>query len=255
MASIGTIVPARAAQWISHYLATSDKNRQVPGELSRNLVLNEQGELDLTLLNVKELKRISKQMKSRTLAHNSCDDATPAIVPIFEMPRSSAKKSQWINAIVNYIHDNDKSELYNILQGSRNGLSSNSRNAASRIVASDPAPVSTSDDSGRKSRSASHTQIAATSPRKRKLVAIAKSHVGCMSSKSMQKIAHKKSPTSTAKNSGRKSRSTSFTQIAVTPPKKKKSVAITKSHVGCMSSKSMQKIAHKSTSIHKHNMS
>ncbi len=51
MASIGTIVPARAAQWISHYLATSDKNRQVPGELSRNLVLNEQGELDLTLLN------------------------------------------------------------------------------------------------------------------------------------------------------------------------------------------------------------
>lgn len=51
MASIGTIVPAPAAQWISQYLATCDENRKFPEGRTRNLVLNEQGEFDLTLLN------------------------------------------------------------------------------------------------------------------------------------------------------------------------------------------------------------
>jgi len=219
MASIGTIVPAPAAQWISQYLATCDKNRKLQEGHPRNLVLNERGEFDLTLLNVKELKRICKQMKSRTLVHNCCEDPTTAIVPIFEMPRSSAKKSQWIDAIVNYIRKNNKSGLYTVLRGSGNEHTSSPRIAASRKVNSVPEPTSTSKGSVRKSKATSYSQISTTSPAKKISASSAKSHVGRMSSKSPQKIAHKKSTSKNTHNKSSCTAATRKTKKAKSPPK------------------------------------
>ncbi|EED96078.1 predicted protein [Thalassiosira pseudonana CCMP1335] len=93
-------VPQRAGEWINRFLATPTPSST--GAIITHPVrsFNVEGGLDLRLLNVKELKRITKELSNQICTHYLSNNIIVNPNISLAMPKSNARKADWIAVIV-----------------------------------------------------------------------------------------------------------------------------------------------------------
>jgi len=134
-------VPARAAEWIVRIL----REAGLPASGPMLLAMENNSQLDLRLLNVKQLKRTSHEMSIRTIRfHNNNISESKSL--IFFPPKSGARKAEWVTAIATFFfHGNDlNNNVINILNGTATSLASAApakKSSPTRASAKKPSPT------------------------------------------------------------------------------------------------------------------
>jgi len=113
-------VSARAGEWIARVL----REIGMPMAGTSMLAIEEEMQFDLRYLNVKQLKKISHEMSTRTITfHNNNISESKNI--IYFPPKSSARKAEWITAIAGFLNGNaSNKDIYNILNGTSTPMAS-----------------------------------------------------------------------------------------------------------------------------------
>jgi len=106
-------------------------------------MIDDNSDLHLRLLNVKQLKKISSEMSTRTIIFHNNNLSTPIQNPIFFPPKSGARKAEWISAIAIFFQEHaSNNNIYNILNGTTTASASAStiRSSPARTSAKRPSP-------------------------------------------------------------------------------------------------------------------